>query len=102
MMRKNHGIMKPIPIEELEGASMTKDEVEEFLKKHKKSAYTIQRIMIDRYDRKEEDILGSFSQWKPGDPALYTRISRALKALEEEGKVSKKKYSKAVVYWWKE
>ncbi|MDH2899890.1 MAG: hypothetical protein PXY39_02865 [archaeon] len=94
--------MKPILVKELEGSRTVTEQVEEFLKSHPSNRCSIQRLMIELFGRREEDILGSFSDWKTSDSTLYSRITRALKNLEENGKVSEKHHEKAMVYYWKQ
>lgn len=102
MMRKRHGILQPIPVSEIEIADTVHDKVDNFLKQHTNKAYSIQRLMIEVFEKEEDDILGSFVDWtEKSDIVLYNRIKRVLEELDEQGKISKKKYERAIVYWWK-
>jgi hypothetical protein len=78
------------------------DKVRDWLKGNKKS-YSIQRLMIDAFDRREAEILGAFMNWPHSeDVVLYSQIKRCLARLKKEKKVLSKKVGKPVLYWWAE
>jgi hypothetical protein len=94
------GIMSPQDIPTVEGMESVCEKLQEWLKRNKK-AYSIQRLMVDAFDRKEEDVLGAFMDWPHReDTVLYTRIKRCLQKLQREKKVLSKKVGKPVLYWW--
>ena len=89
-----------IPVEDAEKGSVC-EKVEEALRNDRKNAYTISGLMVTSFGVKESDIESKpFSQWKKGQPSLYTKIRICLEKLVKEGKVKNIKKSKAVVYWW--
>lgn len=95
------GMTKKIPVKEVEGTETTCETVERTLIEDKGNAYTISGLMVDAFGVKESDIYNKpFSQWKSGQPSLYTRIRLCLGTLVKEGKVKQRKKSKAMLYWW--
>ena len=75
--------------------------LEDYLKEHSDDAYTVQGLMIELYGVPPEDIKGSWKVWPRGLPALYGRIRRALDRLQEAGKITCTKHSKAFFWAWK-
>ncbi len=75
--------------------------VEEKLKSDPDNGYTIQGLMIECFNVKEDDMDGKpFGMWKKGLPSLYTRVRTCLERGVEEGRINKTKQSRAGLYWW--
>jgi hypothetical protein len=99
-MTRLKGIRIQVPVKELEKEDVY-SKVEEVLSNDPENAYTVKGVMVVAFGVKPEDIYKSFAEWKKGLSALYGRIDRCLRKLNEEGKVNQKKYGKAWVYWHK-
>lgn len=94
------GLKIKVPVSEVRSKG-TCEIVEETLRSDPKNAYTIMGLMVEKFNVREQDVLGkSFSNWKPGLPSMYTRIRTCLEKMHKEGKVNKRKHEKAFVYWW--
>lgn len=92
-----------VPVEEVEKKQDVTSTVIEVLRNDPKNAYTIGGIMVEGFEVKEKDIENkSFSEWKKGQPTLYSAIRRTVDKLTEQGKLKQKKHGRATVYWWNE
>lgn len=90
-----------VPVKEVEGKESISGIVEKTLKNDQSNAYSISGLMVTAFGVKESDIHSKpFSQWKSGQPSMYTRIRLCLEKLVSEGRAKKMKKSKAMVYWW--
>lgn len=88
------------PVKEMEAERPVIEIVEEKLKSDKNNAYTIAGLMIQCFGAKEGDINQPFRDWPQGQPALYSKIRKALDALTVLGKVKQAKKGKAMHYWY--
>jgi hypothetical protein len=96
-------IAPKLNVAELKHKLTVKEEVEGHLKHNPEYAYHTARIMVDFYGIKEEEMEGSFKDWKNKSAiSLYRNIRNALIELEGEGKAIKRKDGKANYYYWKE
>ncbi len=94
------GFRIKIPVTEIQEESVY-DKVATTLQNDRNNAYTIQGLMVTALDVKKSDMDDKpFSQWKKGEPTLYSKVRLSLEKLVREKKVSKAKSKKASVYWW--
>jgi hypothetical protein len=92
-----------VSVKEVEESQDVCAQVSETLKNDPKNAYTIGGLMITAFGVKQSDISNkSFSEWKEGQPTLYSRIRKCLDKAVALGKVKQKKHKRAMVYWWAE
>jgi hypothetical protein len=90
-----------ISVEDVILSEIFEKKIIEFLKSNVGKAYSIQGILVNVFNVKEEDIKGvSFCDMKAGLPTLYSRIRATLKRLVISGNVKMGKSEKAFFYYW--
>lgn len=94
------GLTIKTPVKDIGGGRPVIEVVEEKLKSDRSNAYTIAGLMIQCFGAKEEDLNQPFRDWEEGQPALYSRIRKALDMLTEQGKIKQAKKGKAMHYWY--
>ena len=88
-----------VPVADLEKNNVC-EMVRKKLESDPKNAYTIMGLMVE-LGVKEDDIRGKpFSQWKKGQPTMYSRIRKCLEQLQVDGIIKASKHQRADVFWW--
>lgn len=78
-----------------------KKRVEDILKNNPELAYHTTRIMVDFFGVKENEIGGSFKDWKDrGAVTLWRQVRNALHELVDEGKAEMQREGKVNYFWW--
>lgn len=75
--------------------------IEDILRSDPEHAYHTTRLMVDHFGVKEDEIGGSFKDWKDQDAvALWRKVRNALHLLHEEGKLEMQRDGKINYFWW--
>ena len=89
-----------VPVKDIEKGDI-ENKILDKLKNNPTDAYTISGLMIEIFNVKEQDISNKpFSNWKKGQPTLYTKIRLTLEKMLKKEIIKKAKHEKAYVYWW--
>ena len=101
--KQNYEVIKmkiKVPVKDIEKEDIL-DKVKNALEHDSENAYTVSGLMVEVFGVKQKDIHNKpFSAWKKGLPALYGRIDRCLRKLNERGIIERRKHGKAWVYWY--
>ncbi len=92
-----------VDLEELNFKEFVNQKIKNHLKENPLMTFTITGLMVLIFNRKENDMIGSFKQWKnQEDGALYNIIWNCLDILVKEKRVNCVKQGKKHRgnYWW--